>query len=252
MKKILYLISHASKKTRIIAAIAYVLAIAAIATIIISTNNVINGPIENIYLPKLIGYEDECAEIIEQLKTNIEFLKEDVESGNPEILKEFDEHYGISAREFIESIDDVSLHSLITYFRIFAEDEEAAFILQVVEYIIKGWACILIAFIMLSLLCMSVALAIIILVLSIPFFIGLVGVKGFIIFAILCLAYGILFRIVKVAYLEHKWIMKKLKKEMRKQEKEAKKAAKKAEVEEQIEYEAPAEDVNEGATEIEE
>lgn len=227
MKKILYLINDASTKIRIMAIIAFVLVIASIATLVISTNKVINGPVEEISSYKIIS-KTEFEETNQIIKEDINNLKETLKNADDETVKYYEELFGMSANEIVELLDVVSIHSLGEYLRLYEESIEVAWVFEIIEYIIRGSSWILIAFLILSLLCMSLALAIVIVVISFPFFMMFAGFKSFIIFAVLCITYGILFRMVKLSYRDYKNEEKRQIKEAVRAAKEAAQSAKEA------------------------
>ncbi len=202
MKKLIFTLTKADSKTRIVGIVAIALAVLAIGLLIFSASKTINGPFTEISLIKMVIPEAEMEEFENTISESIDEIEDAIDENDEETLEEMEEELGISADEVIDLMDPVSLASVKKLATVFELENVEMF--SIIISVVRWYAIILAAFVFFSILGMNKGFFITSVVLSSLFFLVFAGMALFLVFLALCIAYCILVSQVKKAYIIYK------------------------------------------------
>ena len=200
MNKFIYLFKDADQKTRINAYITYGCLLAAILILVISSISVVNGPITNFPMLQLVATESELEEFDEEFTELAEELEEAMEDEDEDVLEDFEDEFDISPKKFVKIFSKpLSLSSMKTILEM-EKQRDAVLAINMVITIITVGVIIFTVLLLLGGFFMNKALVILTIVLSIGYFLSLVGLVWFILFLALCVAYVVMISSVKESY----------------------------------------------------
>lgn len=208
MKKFVYLFKHAETKGKVTGIIALVLAVVAIALVGISAYSTIYGPITEINVLKTFVPEGELQEFNRMTDEMADEVEEAMEDLDQEYLDQFEDKFGMSAEEFMDIVEVVSLSDVVTIMTVVEGDESAAQIFEVIIKVILIYALVLVAFLLLGAFFMRGGFAITSMILSALYFLLFAGAIWLVVYAVVCIAFAITSKIFRTSYKEYKIIEK--------------------------------------------
>lgn len=193
MNKFLYLFKDADQETRIKSYITYGCLLAAILILIISAISVVNGPITNFPMLQLVATEDELDEFDDRFTDLADEIEDAIDEKDDDYLDDLEDELGMKPEKLIKLFEKpLSISTLRTFSKIYDDSREAVIALDLIINIITASTIIFIVLLLLGGFFMSKALVIVTIVLSIGYFLALVGFVWFILFLALCIAFAVM------------------------------------------------------------
>ena len=208
MKKFVYLFKHAETKGKVTGIIALVLAAIAIILVGVSAYTTVYGPITEINILKTVVPESDLKEFDRMTGEMADEVEQAMEGLDQEYLDQFEANFGMSAEEFMDIVEVVSLSDVVKIMPIMDENNAGVEIFEVIIKIIVIYALVLGAFILLGAFFMRGGFAITSMILSALYFLLFTGPIWLAVYAVVCIAFSIVSKIFRNSYKEYKIIEK--------------------------------------------
>lgn len=178
--------------------LALAIAISAILLLVFSANSAINGPFLELNIIKILKIDS----LKSEYEDAVDEFKEVLDAADDDAIELFEEETDLSVdeiKEILDESDDLSLSALKSLSAGLGEDNGIGAIFSYIITIICVYAIIIGLFVLLALIFFRKSFFITAVLLSVLFFVILVGLVWFFVFLGLCIAYSILVSIVRAA-----------------------------------------------------